>query len=529
VNEPDVNQPRDCSTRAATIAGGSPGHGGYRRLQSAAGEPWIARTLDGSVPADPDGTALIAIAHLSDTHVMDCQSPARVEFLDRFLHPDVSLPSATDDDGRTYRPQESLTTAVLDAMAQSVAGTQVGPYTGRPLDLAIVTGDMTDSAQLNELHWLAAILDGGPVHPDSGDTRTFEGVGCLAWHDVAYWHPDGGPGDIARDRHGFPTAPGLLDAARRPFTASGLGLPWLAVYGNHDGLVQGTLAVSEGSSMHATGTSKAWRPGPGADARSARDLLDGIIDERTMTLLAEAEIRTVSADPHRRHLNRAEHVAWHVARGGHGFTEGNVQAGTAYYRHDLGPITFLVLDTVVAAGGWQGSLDEPQLHWLANELASADTDNRPVIIASHHTAADLVNDLQGPDAPRRILGAELLALLTAHPCVIAWLNGHTHTTSINAHGDAFWEITAPSLIDWPQQGRIVEVLRTTTGYAIVTTMLDHAGPVTWSPAFADTRDLAALSRELSANAWAAPAHADLADHPRAGRPWDRNAILHVRR
>ncbi|MFM7147719.1 MAG: hypothetical protein ACKOW5_15470, partial [Actinomycetales bacterium] len=271
--------PRSPSTRDRTLRGGSIGPGGYRRLTTGAGEPWIVRTLDETGPisghisgpirqarAVGDGEPLLAIAHLSDTHVMDCQSPARVEFLDRFLHPDVALPSATGDDGRTYRPQEPLTTQVLDAMARSIAAARTGPFTGRPLDLSIVTGDMTDSAQANELAWLATILDGGRVHPDSGDPGRFEGVGCLAWHDPAYWHPDGGPGDIARDRHGFPLAPGLLDAARRPFPAAGLGLPWLAVYGNHDGLVQGTLPVSEGTSLHATGSIKAWRPGADAEA-----------------------------------------------------------------------------------------------------------------------------------------------------------------------------------------------------------------------------------------------------------------------
>lgn len=501
------------------------------------------RSLDGSTAQAPGslsdaaripelaqgGQALAAIAHLSDTHVMDCQSPARVEFLDRFLHPDIALASATGDDGRTYRPQEPLTTQVLDAMAQAIAVTATGPVSGRPLDLAIVTGDMTDSAQANELHWLAAILDGGPVHPDSGDLGRFEGVGSLDWHDPAYWHPDGGRGDVARDRHGFPLAPGLLDAARRPFAAAGLGLPWLAVYGNHDGLVQGTLAVSEGTTMHATGTSKAWRPGPGAQAQAARDLLDGIIDERTMDLLAKAEVRAVTADAQRRHLARSEHVAWHLAHGGHGFTQRNADQGTAYYRHDLGAITVLVLDTVVEHGGWQGSLDEGQLHWLSGELAAADGEGRPVLIASHHTAADLVNDLCPPGAGRRVLAGELLALLTGHPCVIAWLNGHTHTTRVRSHGGAFWEITAPSLIDWPQQGRIVEVLRTQQGYAIATTMLDHVGPASWSDAFASTADLAALSRELAANAWAAPPVDDLDRHPRSGQAWDRNTLLLVPR
>ena len=33
----------------------------------------------------------------------------------------------------------------------------------------------------------------------------------------------------------------MLTAARRPFRATGLGLPWYAVHGNHDNMMQGTV------------------------------------------------------------------------------------------------------------------------------------------------------------------------------------------------------------------------------------------------------------------------------------------------
>ncbi len=59
--------------------------------------------------------------------------------------------------------------------------------------------------------------------------------------DERYWHPDGGEPDLPRSRFGFPEVPGVLAAARRPFRATGLGLPWYAVHGNHDNMLQGTV------------------------------------------------------------------------------------------------------------------------------------------------------------------------------------------------------------------------------------------------------------------------------------------------
>jgi hypothetical protein len=215
--------------------------------------------------------------------------------------------------------------------------TATGPVSGRPLDLAIVTGDMTDSAQANELHWLAAILDGGPVHPDSGDLGRFEGVGSLDRHDPAVRHPDGGPGDVARDRTAFPLAPGcsMPPVDRSPQQA--WACPGSRCTAIMTGWSRERRQYPEGTTMHATGTSKAWRPGPGAQAQPARDLLDGIIDERTMDLLAKAEVRAghrgcATAAPGSQRACRL--ATWRTAA--MGFTQRTADQGTAYYRHDLG-------------------------------------------------------------------------------------------------------------------------------------------------------------------------------------------------
>ncbi|EQD27584.1 hypothetical protein B1B_19100, partial [mine drainage metagenome] len=62
---------------------------------------------------------------------------------------------------------------------------------------------------------------------------------------------------------GFPEMPGLLDACRRPFRATGLGLPWYAVYGNHDSLLCGTVAPTARLAGVAVGGAKGVGLDPG--------------------------------------------------------------------------------------------------------------------------------------------------------------------------------------------------------------------------------------------------------------------------
>ena len=86
----------------------------------------------------------------------------------------------------------------------------------------------------------------------------------------------------------------------------------------------------------------------------------------------------------------------------------------------------------------------------------------------------------GGDLGPRVLGADVLATLLAHDCVIAWVNGHTHTNQVwartRADGTGLWEINTASHIDWPQQSRIIEIADNADGtLSIFTTMLDHAG------------------------------------------------------
>jgi 3',5'-cyclic AMP phosphodiesterase CpdA len=224
-------------------------------------------------------------------------------------------------------------------------------------------------------------------------------------------------------------------------------------------------------------------------------------------------------------VSRTEFVAAHFGDRakprGHGFADPT--RSQAYYRHDHGLVTLLALDTVNEHGGWQGSLDLAQVDWLEDELSAADRERRYVVLASHHPLETLINPA-GPDS--RVLGDEFGEVLARHPSVVLWLAGHTHVVAATPHG-SYWQVVAPSLIDWPQQARIVEVMRGNGLLRIVATMVDHAGQAPWDETIASIPALAGLSRELAANDWQSRQF-PFAEQPRAGRPDERNVDLLLR-
>jgi metallophosphoesterase (TIGR03767 family) len=511
----------------------------YRAIEVSAGEPHLVRDdlLGAAEPGRGPGRALLCVAHITDLQIADVQSPARFEFLNAgFADPRYVeiIP--------VQRPQEALTVHAVDATVRTLRAA-VGSATGLPLQLAVTTGDAIDNAQWNELQAFLALFEGGVVSPDSGGPG-YEGVQALDWPGDIFWRPDGagpdGP-DFFRREFGFPYHPGLLRRALREFSATGLGVPWLSCFGNHEALNQGVGTQTPDLALALTGGRKPTGLPADFDHDQALELF-ATRPEAFMT----GPYRQVTPDPFRRPITRRDFVDAHLRAGsrpfGHGFSERNRLDGTAYYAYDTPVVRFITLDTCCLAGGAAGCLDREQARWLEARLAEVHSsyrgpdgseirtghDDRLVIVLSHHGTSTLNNTRgahAGPAGEPLLGGAGLLALLHRFPNIVLWLNGHTHTNMVRARHDpadparGFWEVTTCAVVDWPCQTRVVELLDHGEYLSIVTTMVDHDTPVT--PASLETSDdLAALHRELAANVpW------DMA--AMAGAASDRNIELRV--
>jgi 3',5'-cyclic AMP phosphodiesterase CpdA len=515
---------------------------------------------------------LVFFGQMTDTHVIDEESPLRVEFLDQFGPPFTSA----------YRPQEGLSPQVLNEMAEQLRNTTSPVPPSRPIELVMTTGDNTDNTQCNETRWMIDILDGQQtINPDSGILAGESLAGSNCRHqpvpgadapptpsptlppcdvtatpgdrydgvrgDHRYYEPDSSKGE---DGNGYSPRdaenprssevrdfPGLFQHMNERFRATGLQkVPWYAVFGNHDGLVQGNQPRNPALKAIAIGCLKPTNIAAGT-AEQMRTYLENGDEQAALALLqstlteGDATTTVVPPDPRRRPLRKHEWIAEHFATTGfpvgHGFQHrpASLVDGQGHYHFDKGRTRFIALDTVAEHGLEEGNIDETQFQWLHQRLLEADQQQLYVLLFAHHslrtmgqppvspfpTTADqggdhdplvhyglksrleeqahlpdrqcLLRDNLTPPYPEETLKC----LLLRHPSAIAFVNGHEHANRItpfardfdeaNPIEGGFWEVNTASHIDWPQQSRVIDVFHNHDGsLSIFGTIVDHAAP-----------------------------------------------------
>lgn len=108
-----------------------------------------------------------------------------------------------------------MSTQGATALVKRVNGL-AGPYTGRPFDFVLCTGDNTDNQETVELDWFLTILNGGTVTPNTGDPARFEGVQNS--QATLYWNP----GDPVADMYKAKGSRSSPSCWRTPSSRSGV-------------------------------------------------------------------------------------------------------------------------------------------------------------------------------------------------------------------------------------------------------------------------------------------------------------------
>lgn len=505
----------------------------YRSLATAPGEPYVPRydLLGRAADAGRVGRrrSLLYLGHMTDIHIMDAQSPARLEPM---------LAQSTSTWQGAIRPQDTLTVNVQAQMVAAMNAARFSPLTGAPMAAVFNTGDSADQHSTLELRWYIDAMDGVPVTPDSGLPGQYEGP--QVWEEATYaWHPEA-PDSDDFGAYGFPRIPGMLSAAvSQSVQSEGLVAPWYAVYGNHDTLYYGAFPIGEPLRALAVGQQKPviWQD-------LAQNYLSGMASESSVLGRLDHVVRTqfgrlsgfrtVTSDPNRKLFDQVQFMQEHFTTQpqpgpvGHGFTQQNLTDNTGYWAADIGPhLRLFGLDTCNQVMGADGAVPQDQFDWLQDQLGQARDQRKLAIVISHHNSKTLENTAVAAigESQPLIHTEQFVDMLLQYPNLIAWANGHTHINTIVAHPrddgkGGFWEVTAASCIDYPQQQQLLEIVDNRDGtLSIFATTLDHASPASWREGDFSQEGLASLSRELASNDWTA--------NPlmRLGSPLDRNVEL----
>ncbi|MGQ0529541.1 MAG: hypothetical protein ACT4PG_06910 [Panacagrimonas sp.] len=280
-------------------------------------------------------------------------------------------------------------------------------------------------------------------------------------------------GSTDLSRQTFNRAPGLPEVLRcnagdGACINNRLTTPWYVVFGNHDGYVRGTLPAELG-------------------INAAAQLFGRHFMLRQSEFIQEFFNTRASPGPIGHGFGFVDSARFNDAN----------DRNDGYYAFDAGGGKFrmIVLNSIIdgvdpripieslrnPAALADGGIDRAQFQWLDAQLQAALNREQLAMIFTHHP--DLTFAEFGTFAalvPIEVRAAELNGLLASYPNLIAWVAGHTHRhrvrafkveNGIGSNGviespvackragacRGFWQIESASLIDFPQEQRLIEV------------------------------------------------------------------------
>lgn len=487
-------------------------------------EPYVLREDLAPATANGGGELVLRFAQISDEHIMDEDGQAvnGGSYLDP-LHPAVDS---------AMRFQDEYTDEVMNRMIATLNGC----HRDKPLEVVVATGDNTDLGTVAEVRRFIDNLDGTFDRTGAFEAKCRAALPPLATEEMAQaactrftgrgvadtQTPDPDPdlllyqpiatrmllqlqdteraaatgraadGSVDPARQTATRAPGLPQSLRCEAGTPGcenlrLAVPYYVAFGNHDGYIRGTLVTEPGLQEASYGVGRHYM-------REQHEFIDEFF-----------------------------HTASAPGPVGHGF--GQVDAARrqdadgrndGYYAFDAGKkrrFRMIVLNTIIDGTDERipaplrearnpfaldsGMIDAAQFAWLKAELAAAAARGQLVLAFSHHpdlSFAEYGTFSRG--APLGTSAAALDAELASWPNVVAWIAGHTHRHRIRAFKvdggtgsngaitapvackgpgpcTGFWQIETASLIDFPQEARLLEFYERGDTGVIRSAVLQH--------------------------------------------------------
>ncbi len=567
-----------CGDDDKSTGGGAAG-GGIARCAAIAADDYVTRNELVAGQRRDDARLLLRFVQFTDDHILDDEAQAinGASVLDPLL---PTFESA-------QRLQEEYSDEVMNDMIVRVNDC----HAQFPAEFMIVTGDSADLTTVAETRRFIDNLDGTFDRVSAFETQCVANLGAGAsasaianrctrftGRGVADTQtPDPDPTDptfqlvltrsvrqLLATEHAALTgraADGSTDVSRQTFTRApgmpevlrcnegpgcanvALDMPWYVAFGNHDGYLRGTLPLTFPLNEVSLLTGRHYM-------FNAHEFID------------EFFVTSESPGPV-----------------GHGFNYADTARrmdadprNDGHYTVDAasGKVRLIVLNTIIDGVDPRiplsvlrnpfalsdGSLDQTQFEWLQAELAASASRRQLALIFSHHPDLTFAEyGMFGALVNIEVTAAQLDAELASWPHVVAWVAGHTHQHRIRAFKvengigsngtvetpvackqegacSGFWQIESASLIDHPQEQRLLELLDNGDGTGTIrASVLQHQFAPSKPLAEADDRcalylsDPAAVAAAISeANLSALCAQGGI----RIGTAADRNVDLMFR-